>query len=1085
MRSDQGNGRQETATAAATDAENTVATPSPAAQAGIPSSAAVASAISAPLPANSTAAPAAGKAVGPPVAPVPAGPNAGPPYRGALGRTQRVPTHLSCRCGLAFVAQIYRSINLLTHSELREVCITGPLNAASCPRCGTRCQPVVPVLIHDEPARRFILLLDEPLLSREMEERASVYQALAKDTVHEIPAYVREFQVVLGRSGLAERLVGPSREARHRDVADRERELAARAQALATRERDLDARAESLAAREAELARKSREGWRRPAPGPAAAPSALAGGGTITDVTPPRMEVPPQLAQLAAPPSAVERARLRTPPGGRPAVDPAAGSSPPTTATSTESASATPLASIASAGSEATVVSPPPSAAAARDRTPVWSRAAAEMAAGLGASTPPSAESAATLVTSVAALDDGAAAGAPAPPAPAATTAPASAAAAAGETPAPVTPTPSAVTEVTAESPAATPPASTSPAPAERGNRALVGEQAVVRLRGAQLSVLDERLQLRPRMKLHLLPSYPVIELALHVEPVPGGESDTLPSPEPALAAFRWTFDGCDAGDRAFLDRLAEVFHLLVEVEGRPAPLALIAPLEENVRLVLERFESLRAQAPWQAEPTAPLFAVALHELAAPGYDASPPTLGDDPFPLIPSPSVARLALETVAYWADRGRQDDLLLRGGYPVVTFRRLLARALARAIDFGLVLPAALEEQAHKLGLTTTRPELLRRQLQAFVAVASHKVPNDLGPGEEWENWSRLLRACETAGVNIPEQARQLARTAARRIDDVTGPQGTLDEALLQGASPATLLALLTRREARADAVRMLALRGDPGHLEVLFRVVRQLSRSETARVVPSLARYGAAAERHLVEALRSRKAHVRLGCALLLSHIAGRRSLSPLVDLLLDEETEAWVKIADLVADFGAEALAPLSGAARRAVGSPGRVERVARALALLGTRGQEAAVTRLAQDKEPHTQEAAQLALVQLAELQAGRTPATTPAPHTGEGPVPAVAGMLEKQEWDLFTSRVTAGLLALRRGEPPPAAPEPGPGDSDDDDGELVVEGDDILEAEDLLIEPADVFEGVPVPDDAIVEEQPSGLHVRPTRPAE
>jgi hypothetical protein len=118
------------------------------------------------------------------------------------------------------------------------------------------------------------------------------------------------------------------------------------------------------------------------------------------------------------------------------------------------------------------------------------------------------------------------------------------------------------------------------------------------------------------------------------------------------------------------------------------------------------------------------------------------------------------------------------------------------------------------------------------------------------------------------------------------------------------------------------------------------------------------------------------------------------------------------------------------------------------------------------------------------DLQAGRTPpGATPPGFSGSGDGAAarpadVAGMLEKDEWDLFCSRIHAGLLAQRRGDPLPATPA-AERPVEEDDSELVVEG-DILEAEDLLIEGVD---GVPVADDAIVDEQPSGLHPMPTRP--
>jgi hypothetical protein len=173
----------------------------------------------------------------------------GESYGGAIGRTRLEAVHLSCGCGRTYVSEIVRSIDAAHDPELVAQLTSGSLNRPMCPSCGRTGRVDAPIVVHDPERRTFVLVVPQGLVHRELDERAALLGALARDTGHAIPAYVRDFRVVHGGEGLTDT------EERERGVDERERGLDERERGLDERERALADHERSLADHAAELER--------------------------------------------------------------------------------------------------------------------------------------------------------------------------------------------------------------------------------------------------------------------------------------------------------------------------------------------------------------------------------------------------------------------------------------------------------------------------------------------------------------------------------------------------------------------------------------------------------------------------------------------------------------------------------------------------------------------------------------------------------------------------------------------------------------------------------------------------------------
>ena len=123
-------------------------------------------------------------------------------YAGAWGRTRTEAVHYSCPCGLLLSAEVHRAVNATRDPAVAARLRDGVLGRVSCPSCGQGGSVEVPVVYHDEERRQFVLVLPPGLRHRELEERAELLLALARDAGAAIPPYVVEFKVVFGAAAL-------------------------------------------------------------------------------------------------------------------------------------------------------------------------------------------------------------------------------------------------------------------------------------------------------------------------------------------------------------------------------------------------------------------------------------------------------------------------------------------------------------------------------------------------------------------------------------------------------------------------------------------------------------------------------------------------------------------------------------------------------------------------------------------------------------------------------------------------------------------------------------------------------------------
>jgi len=122
---------------------------------------------------------------------------------GAWSRTRTESLHYRCPCGALFVAEVHRVVNATRDPALADRLRGGTLGRVTCPACAQPSDVQVPVLYHDELGRRLVLVLPTSFRHRELEERAELLLALARDKSHALPAYVVDFAVVFGGDGLA------------------------------------------------------------------------------------------------------------------------------------------------------------------------------------------------------------------------------------------------------------------------------------------------------------------------------------------------------------------------------------------------------------------------------------------------------------------------------------------------------------------------------------------------------------------------------------------------------------------------------------------------------------------------------------------------------------------------------------------------------------------------------------------------------------------------------------------------------------------------------------------------------------------
>lgn len=167
-------------------------------------------------------------------------------YDGPSGRTRGETIHVGCECGVTFVAEVHRSIDVVANPELLDAFFDGELDCTECPSCGQTHLPNLVRYFHDSQQKLFVMALPESLRHRELELTAKLLVALDKEGAN-IPVYVKRPRVAYGDQSLRRIL---REEAAERAVAQVNQEQAAPAasieQDLARPERELADERESL-----------------------------------------------------------------------------------------------------------------------------------------------------------------------------------------------------------------------------------------------------------------------------------------------------------------------------------------------------------------------------------------------------------------------------------------------------------------------------------------------------------------------------------------------------------------------------------------------------------------------------------------------------------------------------------------------------------------------------------------------------------------------------------------------------------------------------------------------------------------------
>jgi hypothetical protein len=513
------------------------------------------------------------------------------------------------------------------------------------------------------------------------------------------------------------------------------------------------------------------------------------------------------------------------------------------------------------------------------------------------------------------------------------------------------------------------------------GPAALLVDDAVLLCAALPPSQLEHFLpgRLELRVQLHRLPSYPIVAITLLAPP----DKDQAGKRIEDARVLTVPLDVGRAAHRVVLDALGRRCTLAVELyDSQYLPVVtheVVAPLEENVRrLATEARDALERLAPPSRS-----FDRARSALFQAGYDRlgrTPVDLPDPTAETLESPGAALAALTRVARWSEPGPEAYLVEIRSLPLADWRALRARVIHRALDAGIAVSRTLVERSareHASPLPSWH-ELLAMQLKRFAEVSSRVRANDLSATEEADNWEALLRECALAGVTADDNVKVLVAAALKRARAQGG--GGVD---MRSLDSAELTTLLERKEMRREAALILCERHETPALPPLFSAVRRMPRGEANMVLPAVTQFGPAAEKWLIEGLKSKKSFMRQGCALALGTLKTPLGVDALVRLLLFEPTEIWTEVARALGDAGSLAVMPLAAMLREQERAGGRRtstspptgadetrERVSQALAQIAARGLRAPIEMLAAGRDQVVAQVAQKALVLAAEVKA-------------------------------------------------------------------------------------------------------------------
>ncbi len=441
--------------------------------------------------------------------------------------------------------------------------------------------------------------------------------------------------------------------------------------------------------------------------------------------------------------------------------------------------------------------------------------------------------------------------------------------------------------------------------------------------------------------------------------------------------ARRVALDPRSSDGRAVLEVLARRFGArvaLYDEEGRYAEhFAVEAPREENVAWLLQRAGSMREAARVDASTAME------RALAVP-----PPVRPAEAFVSSHVPDSFVQAWTWMERLAEQLSEDALrhaVLVASVPVPRVRATLAEALSAADRWGLVPEARLLEAVRRFDVGALDQERVGAWIQRLDRT-EREAGSELEEPVRRVLWRRALDLAELWDVTVPRDVHERAWNLLharegdpRRLGDVED----LDEAQLDAMSVEQLGVLLEHPTLRVAAAAALCRRKDAALLPLVYRALRRMSRDDVLRVFPHVLRFGEDAADVLIDGLGARKTFVRQASAIGLGRLKLRRSVAPLVNLLLTEPSEVWREVARVLGELGSSALRSVARAARD---PKGQGERLAFALAHLAVAGQREAVERLTEEASSGLAEVAAEALRVLPAVERHR------ALVAGDGEVP-------------------------------------------------------------------------------------------------
>lgn len=433
----------------------------------------------------------------------------------------------------------------------------------------------------------------------------------------------------------------------------------------------------------------------------------------------------------------------------------------------------------------------------------------------------------------------------------------------------------------------------------------------------------------------------------------------TLLGPERSVLG-RLVLDPRNGAERASLEAMRRRMDLRVVFHDGSQRLferRLQVPRELNVARILERASRLRG------EPSGSEERAVARSLDLPGPERH--VLSGDAVERATSPAAVRAVLADVAEALDADRLDDAMVHYSVPRDAVDATVARAIEKALAFGLALPATLVERAVAMGLAPDAGEIVSQQIKAFRKAAVD--PNSgLEPEAIADNWARLLKAATDHEIALDSETYDLAWSAIRSARGSDGSEqateAEVDPGRLADAGVPELLLMLEHPRYRQAAAIALAERTGAEHVEALCRAARKMPRDEVVKVVPRIARIGEEAGDALIDGLSAKKTFVRHAFALALGHLKLRRAVVPLLHLLREEESDVWRDVARIVGTFGNASLRAIS----RQFGEAGKTtdERTIAALAHLANHGCDEAIVAMTKESDPRTVQLATSALAQ-------------------------------------------------------------------------------------------------------------------------